>query len=257
MSERNWNGYHPSPFDARDYVYHEISPMMAALPMAVDLIDAPVQDQGKLGSCFFNGETTQMEYMEIKDKQPKLLMFSRLFAYYIYRTAEGDVPDDTGAYPRVGLSLAKKYGVCLESTWPYDLNNFVVKPPQAAYDEALKHKITNYYAINSLNDGLNCIASGYPFGIGVDVYASFDTDETAKTGMIPIPKSGEKLLGGHYMVVVGYNRSKVAHDGTKGMYKVQNSWGTDWGLNGFCWMPFAYIHGRLCSDRWTVRGITE
>jgi len=104
--------------------------------MAVDLIDAPVQDQGKLGSCFFNGETTQMEYMEIKDKQPKLLMFSRLFAYYIYRTEEGDVPDDTGAYPRVGLSLAKKYGVCLESTWPYDLNNFVVKPPQAAYDEA-------------------------------------------------------------------------------------------------------------------------
>lgn len=34
---------------------------------------------------------------------------------------------------------------------------------------------------------------------------------------------------------------------------VQNSWGKDWGDNGFCWIPLEYILSNYSFDFWTIR----
>ena len=49
----------------------------------------------------------------------------------------------------------------------------------------------------------------------------------------------------------------VGYDETKRVFIVRNSWGSDWGLNGYCLMPFEYLlNPQLAGDFWTVRSVT-
>ena len=62
-----------------------------------------------------------------------------------------------------------------------------------------------------------------------------------------MPKPQEKVLGGHAVMAVGYDDSKQA-------VLVRNSWGTDWGIRGYFYMPYGYItNANLCDDFWTIR----
>jgi C1A family cysteine protease len=65
---------------------------------------------------------------------------------------------------------------------------------------------------------------------------------------MPAPK--EKVVGGHCMLVVGY-------DNTKRVFIVRNSWNTTWGMKGYCTMPYEYLlNASLASDFWTIRAVT-
>ncbi len=92
-----------------------------------------------------------------------------------------------------------------------------------------------------------CLASGYPFVFGFTVYPSFESDEVARSGIVPIPGASEQTLGGHAVLAVGY-------DDTKNMFIVRNSWGSGWGLAGYFYMPYAYLlDNNLANDFWTIR----
>jgi hypothetical protein len=47
-----------------------------------------------------------------------------------------------------------------------------------------------------------CLAEGYPFVLGFTVYESFESDTVAQTGIVPMPRSGEQVLGGHCVVAL-------------------------------------------------------
>lgn len=64
-------------------------------------------------------------------------------------------------------------------------------------------KYTKLY--NFKNQLRQTLYEGYPIIFGFTVYESFDSDEVKKTGIIPIPKRGEKILGGLCCVIVGFN----------------------------------------------------
>ena len=82
---------------------------------------------------------------------------------------------------------------------------------------------------------------------GFSVYESFESQAVADTGTVPMPAPGEALLGGHAVLIVGYN------DATH-RFRVRNSWGPDWGDGGYFTMPYAYVTDpNLASDFWTVR----
>jgi C1A family cysteine protease len=81
------------------------------------------------------------------------------------------------------------------------------------------------------------------------VYESFESEEMAKTGHLQMPLSGEKQLGGHAVLAVGYQDSSQT-------FIVRNSWGTDWGIKGYFTMPYPYLlQGTLASDFWTIRSV--
>lgn len=91
------------------------------------------------------------------------------------------------------------------------------------------------------------LATGYPFVFGFSVYESFESHTVAKTGIVPMPNKTEHLLGGHAVMAVGY-------DDNKQTFIVRNSWGTTWGNQGYCYMPYDYLSNpTLASDFWTVR----
>jgi C1A family cysteine protease len=216
------------------------------LPSKVDLSSqcSPIENQGTLGSCTANALVGNLEFLELKDHLPFVDM-SRLFIYYNERLLEGTVKEDSGAALRDGIKSLAKAGCCSEKDWPYDVTKFTKKPSVVCYTKALFHKIQSYRSLQTQNELLTCLASGYPFVFGISVYGSFESEIVAKTGIVPMPSPTESNLGGHAVCGVGYDQS------TK-LFKVRNSWGTGWGDKGYFYLPFEYVN-KLASDFWTIR----
>lgn len=241
-------GWIPDLPDQRDFLYAALRPAGVRLPQAADLrpILSPVEDQGQLGSCTANALVGALECLEIKGGQP-LVDLSRLFIYYNERVLEHSVASDSGAMLRDGIKTLVAQGVCSEKKWPYVTAAFAKKPSAACYAEAKTHTIGSYQRIASLSDMRACLAEGFPFVFGFSVYESFESAKVAKTGVLNMPKPGEKQLGGHAVCAVGYD------DRTKRLL-VRNSWGPAWGMKGYFTMPYEYVANRdLSDDFWTIR----
>jgi C1A family cysteine protease len=57
-------------------------------------------------------------------------------------------------------------------------------------------------------------------------------------------------VGGHAMCIIGHDDTHV-YNGIRGWYIIRNSWGREWGREGYCWAPYAYIDSlRYCDDFW-------
>jgi len=241
-------GWIPDLPDQRDYLYRAIHPVPGILPPAVDLREccSAIEDQGRLGSCTANALAGVLEFLELKDGVA-FKDLSRLFIYYNERLLEHSVHVDSGAMLRDGIKTLAKQGVCTEEKWPYVISKFDHRPPAACYREAEEYQITAYERIITLDEMLACLAEGFPFIFGFSVYESFESAQVARTGKVPMPQSEERLLGGHAVMAVGY-------DDAEKRFIVRNSWGTGWGMKGYCTMPFAYLADRgLSDDFWTIR----
>jgi len=173
---------------------------------------------------------------------------SRLFIYYNERVTEGTVGSDSGAQIRDGIKSVAKQGVCPETEWPYNPAKFAQKPPAKAYKDALLDRAVSYQRlVQDLNQMRGCLASGYPFVFGFTVYTSFESQAVAKSGHVPMPAPSEVQVGGHAVLAVGYDDSHQS-------MIVRNSWGSGWGLKGYCTMPYAYLQqASLAADFWTIR----
>lgn len=243
-------GWIPDLPDSRDLAYAATLSVMKKLPASMDLRSQcpPVYDQGQLGSCTGNALAGAYEFDRIKEKK-KDFMPSRLFIYYNERVIEHSVSSDAGAQIRDGIKTLNKQGVCPEKEWPYDISKFADKPPAKCYTDAKKNEIQSYQRLDNTNLTAlkSCISEGYPFVFGFTVYESFMSAAVAKNGKMPMPKTGEKVVGGHAVMAVGYNDAK-------GVVIVRNSWATTWGDKGYFYMPYAYItSNNLCDDFWTIR----
>jgi C1A family cysteine protease len=238
--------------DHRDFIFSAPMAVQSALPAKVDLRSQcpPVYDQGQLGSCTANAIAGALQFDELKEKLPNPFVPSRLFIYYNERVIEGTVGSDSGAQLRDGVKAAAKLGVCPETEWPYDINKFIDKPPPQAFSDARHDLASNYLRIPQvLSQMKGCLAAGYPFVFGFTVYQSFESPAVATSGMVPMPKPAEKVLGGHAVCAVGYDDSQQA-------FIVRNSWGPKWGKKGYCFMPYTYLtDAQLASDFWTLRRI--
>jgi len=175
-------------------------------------------------------------------------MPSRLFIYYNGRAREGTTESDCGAMLRDVIKGVAKEGVCAEILWPFAVEKVTVKPSRECYREGKDHQVLSYRRVPQvLNQMKGCLASGFPFVFGFSVYESFESADVARTGRVPLPKSGERVLGGHAVLAAGYD------DATQ-RFTVRNSWGAKWGAKGYCFMPYAYLSDpNLAADFWTIR----
>jgi C1A family cysteine protease len=236
--------------DQRDHLYAAPVVALAALPPGVDLRNQcpPVYDQGQLGSCTANGIGGALQFDRMKQKLTPDFIPSRLFIYYNERVIEHTVNSDSGAMIRDGIKSVSKQGDCPEGEWPYDITKFAATPPPKCYKDARHYKAVQYQRlVQDVNQMKGCLASGYPFVFGFTVYESFESQQVTQTGVVPMPGPAEQVMGGHCVVAVGYDDSQQR-------FIVRNSWGTGWGMQGYCTMPYAYlIDSNLASDIWTIR----
>ncbi|MGZ3834935.1 MAG: C1 family peptidase, partial [Mucilaginibacter sp.] len=220
---------------------------------SVDLTaDCPsVYDQGELNSCTANAIAGAFEF-ELMKQNDADFMPSRLFIYYNERVIENTVRYDSGASNRDGLNTISQQGTCSEDTWPYNISEFAQKPYESCYQSALQNIATSYYSVpQDLDQMRSCLADGYPFIFGFTVYESFDGQQVRQTGVVNLPGAEESVIGAHAVLAVGYNDEQSR-------FIVRNSWGSDWGMNGYFTMPYEYLlNNKLCSDFWTIRLVTD
>ena len=232
--------------DQRDLCF--VPRQLDVLPHLIDLrpLFPAAYDQGQLGSCVLNAIAGVTEYDLKKESLPDF-MPSRLFMYYNTRVIEKTVKSDSGCAIRDAVKSINSLGVCDEELWPYKICKFKTKPSNSCYTSALNDRAVKYQAVTqSLYDMKSTLAGGYPFVIGISVYESFESDEVAKTGIVPMPGQDEGMMGGHGLAVAGYDDSKQA-------FIVRNSWGVNWGLSGYCYIPYAYLtNPNLSSDFWVI-----
>jgi len=246
-------GWIPDLPDQRD---HEFVPLMKAtrIPDYRDLrhdVLLPILDQGNLGSCTGNGTASLHQFVQIKQKNANPFLGSRLFIYYGAREYLGTTTIDSGATIRDAVKVTARYGVPLETSWPYIIDKFKDRPFDVVYIEAEKHQSVSYQRIEQTEYGLlSCIAEGYPFIFGFSVYENFMSDYVYYTGDLQLPKPNEALMGGHCVIAMSYNRKQRK-------VLCQNSWGPfGYKGRGYFTMPFDYVlNPDLAADFWTIRGV--
>jgi C1A family cysteine protease len=234
--------------DTRDYKY-QVSAKVS--PDSVDLrrYCSSIENQGNLGSCTGQAVAGAIELLNKRNGKPTDV--SRLFIYYYERLILGTVNYDSGAYIRDGIKATNHYGASLESLWPHDIRKFKQEPITEAKTDALNRKVTLYERVADFNGCIDALSNGYPVIIGFNVYTSFMSATVARTGNMPYPNTKrERLLGGHAVLLVGYDK-------TKKVFIVRNSWGTAWGIKGYFYMPFNVINPNMSDDYWVIKSVNN
>lgn len=249
----------PDKKDKRDFLARPVPKgAIKYIPDASDLTVnfPPVYDQGQQGSCTGNGWAGIFDAAR-KAHDMAFMDPARDFIYGQEAKLEGDFGDDNGAQVRDGAKAVSNVGVPPEKLFPYGAKNYAIVPTQAVFDEAAKHKITRYERVAATVEAICAdLASGFPVIMGFTVYAAFESAAVAKSGILGMPKKGEKVLGGHCTVIVGHEVTKrSATSLIDGTFKVRNSWGAGWGQAGYFTMPFGYVAKGYVSDCWVIRSV--
>jgi C1A family cysteine protease len=218
-------------------------------PASTDLRQncAAVYNQLPLKSCSANAISSALAFVGLRAGRP-IPPPSRLFLYFNSRLREGDTASDDGATIRNAIKAAANPGVCPESLWPYDPSQFATKPPQSAYDGIITRALSYYSIDRSLHALKACLAQGYPFVFGVNIYESV-VMSCQKSGQLDMPAANDTLMGGHAALALGY-------DDASQRFTVLNSLGESWGSQGYFTIPYRYFtDDKLSYDFWTIRNI--
>ena len=269
-------GWLPDYPDFRDYTTEQSEvnimlcrigvdkPLKGSLPVSADLRAwcSPVEEQGPLGSCTANAGVGMVGYFE-RRAFGTYFEGSRLFLYKVTRNMLHST-GDTGAFLRSTIGALVLFGVPPEEYWPYITADYNKEPTPFCYAYAQNYQAISYYRLdppgttsaNLLNQIKTNLSAGLPAMFGFSVYNSYT--QGAKTGKIPYPTSGEKIVGGHAIMAVGYDdtlRIKNTNKGgleTTGAFLIRNSWGTGWGMAGYGWLPYEYVSKGVAQDWWSL-----
>jgi C1A family cysteine protease len=211
----------------------------------------PVSDQYSIGSCVANAVADSFEAQLAHRRQcsPSTVDdISRLFIYWNARNLENPPTYnvDKGSRIRLAFDCMARYGAPSEKIYPYDVSKVNERPTIIAYREAIKNRISKFYRIDGegavrVGQIKQALSGGNPVVFGTKVAESFKWVNSDAIVYNP----GGGWIGGHAMVIVGWSESKQA-------FEVRNSWGTGWGVNGYCWMDKNYIASSITSDIWAA-----
>jgi C1A family cysteine protease len=234
---RNKHSCRPSRPDNRDWVYQ-----VARAPVrdAVDLRewDTRVEDQKTLGSCVGQALTGAYEMMLRRNYPNNFTELSSLFVYYNARLNEDLTDIDAGTTIRSAIQGIARYGVCTEELWPYDVEKFDIRPSPEAYSDGRKRTLENYRRLYGIPEMTTAINNNRPVVIGMSVYSQFiDISKTNPVVELPENKFAD-YYGEHAVFLVGYNKDKK-------QLLAKNSFGSEWGENGYFWIPYDYARSEV------------
>ncbi len=228
--------------------YRMISRITPTLPPVYDgrKYCGMIKDQGAEGSCtgHTGAEAGEWIFRAYLGKAPT---FSPQYTYAKELIAQGSFPNDVGSD---GVTLCNTLivnGLCEESVYPYIAGQIAQPTPEQDANAAL-HRMGAYHGLTGSSVALSVLGdpTPWPVEIGFTVYESFESPALENTGIMPLPGPGEKVLGGHETLIIGYD---VGYLPSLRPYNcppavlVQNSWGGGWGWNGSgdFWMPIPIL----------------
>lgn len=212
-----------------------------------------VRHQGEIASCvgWAVGYSAMTIERAIKNnwKDRRKISENANSALFIYNQLRQGECDRGVNIPKT-LEMAQKNGNCLAREYDFDINNCSSPISDALMERAAKYRIADYirlFEVNSdaaekINRVKAVLAQKKPVIVGVTVLQNFYEIEEGES--IWWPKFGNTTYaGGHAMVVVGYDDNKFPNiknsADEKGAFKLMNSWGKNWGENGFIWIRYS------------------
>jgi hypothetical protein len=202
----------------------------------------PAGNQGNQNSCVgwavaYGGKSYQEKIEENNSfmNGPALNTQAVFSPAFIYNQINNGV--DGGSLFTDALNVVSQQGAVKWAEMPYTDQDFRRRPNQQQTEKAKKYRIDFWRRVNiaDVKEVKAQVNAGYPVVIGAMIDQGFQSGGkiTAGKDYIWNSASGQEL-GGHAMVVVGYSDAKAA-------FKILNSWGIEWGNQGYCWISYSFF----------------
>ena len=203
-------------------------------PSAIDLSDNfPIPgDQGEQGSCVGWATAYALKsYQEGVEMGWSLNTSDHLFSpAFIYNQINGGI--DKGSNPKDALDLIVTKGAATWSTMPYDEDDYLTQPNAQAFQDAANFKAKEWLTVGGIQETKAALANRKPVLFGILADALFDALHGPNAvyntfiGVNP---------GGHAVTITGYDDNRYG-----GAFRVINSYGLNWGDNGYFWLPYDF-----------------
>lgn len=201
----------------------------------------PVRDQGRRGTCVAFATTAAHEHGRTVRRGPLADDLSVEHLFWRSKQLDGNSSDGTSfGSARVALTDP---GQCDESHWPYS----GVRKLAAAYDPppavaaAAKSRATMVSIAPDVAAVTAVLASGRPVVAGVQLWDGFYQCDSL---VLASPAGDIDPSALHAVCLTGFDES----DHT---VMVRNSWGGDWGRDGYAWLDLEGLPSVLL-EAWTI-----
>jgi C1A family cysteine protease len=222
-------------------------------PTRVDLREycLPVQDQLELATSSAHACIGLIQYFQ-RRASGEVILPSRLFLHQNSRRLAGG--GRAAGSLRTTIKAAIKFGLPPERHWPYDPSAIDLVADPFVYGFETEYRTIRYVRLDGArHSGLEVLdtlksylAAGFVCALGFGVPSSLTNDAE-----IPFPTQFDSIRTGQAVLAVGYDDEPRIRS-EKGAILIRSSWGPDWGLDGYGWLPYRYVTDKLAADIWTL-----
>lgn len=199
------------------------------LPASITLQMPPVANQGSEGSCVAMAIAYARSYEVYKRTGATSYSQSAniLSPEYIFNQITTSV-NCSGSALITGLNFVRDNGICTWASMPYTWMGCSLMPTSAQTSEAANFRIISYSSVlaSDVTAIKTMLANKRPL---VSQIVADNEFTNATTGFHW--KAFTSPIGNHAVTFVGYDDSKNA-------FLLMNSWGTQWGTSGYCWVDY-------------------
>ncbi len=193
-------------------------------PEEFELKTVRIKNQGSVGSCVAHALSSIVEYYNSIQCDDK----TEMSVGYIYGNRTNSDYKDSGMIMRDALDIVRNFGDVPKKMFPYNIEtpsviNLYESVAEDLYDFGHPNRISEYCRVNTVNAAKLALSSGVPLLIAMGWYDDMEiVDGVMQTNHIGYE-------GGHCMFIYGWDKRG---------WKVQNSWGEDWGTKGTFILPY-------------------
>lgn len=203
-------------------------------PKEFELPIIRIKNQGRVGSCVAHAISSVNEYYNHIQHNDDTEMSTG----YIYGNRTTSIHKGAGMVVRNALEAVRLYGNVTKYEFPENVEvpqaiNLFEQRVEDLYSNAYTNRISSYCRLKTVNDIKAALLDGCPVVIAMNWYS----DMKVVNGILTTKYIGDD--GGHCMLLYGWDERG---------WKVQNSWGKEWGDDGVMIVPYNMdIH-----EKWAV-----
>ena len=197
------------------------------------------KSQGAVSSCVAHALSEILEYYDYIQNGNNYIMSTG----YIYGNRNTSIIKSEGMVIRDALNVVKLYGDVYEHEFPYNIEvpeaiQYFKRKERELYEKGCLNHIGTYCKLKREDDIKFSLIEGKPVIVAIEWYS----DIRVIDGILKSSKQGSR--GGHCMIIYGWNKQG---------WKVLNSNGRYWGMDGKCILPYDY----KLKEVWSIIDTTE